>query len=436
MADELMDVEPEVDSGVEVDTEPLETTSGEPEESTEPVEGAEQSAQPDSPYTTKFSREMRAALKAWEAANPDSARFAKQARDNHARLFALTQLEPKGIDGVREKYALLDSLAIGDSKGIDAVTAMQEQLAGVEEVDSLLAAGDPRAFEALGEDFNQGLAKLAPAYLDRIQKTDPAAFEAAILPHIVSHLANSELVKEYNALVDVLEAKDDPRFDDATKMRFAYQQLAKMGQYMNGLAAKVGEIKPTAQLNGRDELEQQRSEIERERQQMHWDSKIKPLAVQHENQTFNQLFEPYQKRLRLDEGAKNDLLQAFKSGLNRVGLQDKEYLRQMKIYQGQRNPDPVAVANYVKNAINKHSKSVMEALIKARYSPFLNGKPKPTQTTTNGARPQPAAGPNIEIRTVKPPMEEIDHINTPVPWLAMQQYRLHNGKVVRVQRSR
>jgi hypothetical protein len=426
MADEVLDMEPEIDAGLDVDAEPIETEGTESTEQTE-----QQSTESDSPYTTKFSREMRAALKAWEAANPDQARYAKQARDNHARLFALTQLEPKGIDGVREKYALLDSLAIGDSKGIEAVTAMQEQLAGVEEVDSLLAAGDPRAFEALGEDFNQGLAKLAPAYLDRVRQTDPAAYEAAILPHFVSQLANSDLVKEYNALVDVLNAQDDPRLDDATKMKFAISQLSKMGQWMNGLAGKVGEIKPTANTQ-QSEFEQQRTEFEREKQQMHWDTRIKPLAVQHENQTFNALFEPYQKRLRLDEGAKADLLQAFKAGLNRVGSADKEYLRQMKIYQGQRNPDPVAVANYVKNAINKHSKAVIESLVKARYSPFLNGKPKTAPVTANGTKPAAPVAPNVEIRTVKPPMDEIDHRNTPVEWLAMKKYRLYSGKIVQV----
>jgi hypothetical protein len=432
--DEVMDLDPEIDASTDVDleAEPVETEGAEPVESTE--QEPQQSNEPDSPYTTKFSREMRAALKAWEAANPDSARFAKQARDNHARLFALTQLEPKGIDGVREKYALLDSLAVGDSKGIEAVTAMQERLAGVEEVDEMLASGNPKAFDALGPDFDAGLAKLAPAYLDRVKASDPAAYEAAILPHFVSQLANSDLVKEFNALVDVLNAQDDPRFDDATKMKFAISQLSKMGQWMNGLAGKVGEIKPNGQVNTQQsELEQQRTELERERQQIHWDTKIQPLAVQHENQTFNSLFEPYQKRLRLDDGAKADLMQAFKAGLNRVGSQDKEYMRQMKIYQGQRNPDPNAVANYVKNAINKHSKTVLEGLVKARYGSFLAGKPQTQiKTVTNNGKPAGPVEPNVEIRTIKPPMSEIDHQRTPIEWLAQKKYRLYSGKIIQV----
>jgi hypothetical protein len=433
--DEVMDLDPEIDASTDVDleAEPIETEGAEPAESTE-QEPQQTTDQPDSPYTTKFSREMRAALKAWETANPESARFAKQARDNHARLFALTQLEPKGIDGVREKYALLDSLAVGDSKGIEAVTAMQERLAGVEEVDEMLASGNPKAFDALGPDFDAGLAKLAPAYLDRVKASDPAAYEAAILPHFVSQLAQSDLVREYNALVDVLNAQDDPRFDDATKMKFAISQLTKMERWMNGLAGKVGEIKPNGQVNTQQsELEQQRTELERERQQIHWDTKIKPLALQYENQTFNSLLDPYQKRLRLDDGAKADLLQAFKNGLENAGLRDKEYMRQMKIYQGQRNPDPNAVANYVKNAINKHSKTVLEGLVKARYGSFLAGKPQTqVKVTTNNGKPAGPVEPNVEIRTVKPPMSEIDHQRTPIEWLAQKKYRLYSGKIIQV----
>jgi hypothetical protein len=432
--DEVMDLDPEIDSGIDVDlaAEPVETEGTEPAESTE--QEPQQSNEPDSPYTTKFSREMRAALKAWEAANPDSARFAKQARDNHARLFALTQLEPKGIDGVREKYALLDSLAVGDSKGIEAVTAMQERLAGVEEVDEMLASGNPKAFDALGPDFDAGLAKLAPAYLDRVKASDYAAYEAAILPHFVSQLANSDLVKEFNALVDVLNAQDDPRFDDATKMKFAISQLTKMERWMNGLVGKVGEIKPNGQVNTQQsELEQQRTELERERQQIHWDTKIQPPLVQHENKTFESLLAPYQKRLNLDKASIAARMRDFKTALKAAGEADKDYMRQMKIFRNQRNPDPAVVNNFVKNAITNKSKAIMDQIINENYGSFLKGKPQtPVTSIANKGKQAGPVEPNVEIRTVKPPMSEIDHQRTPIEWLAQKKYRLYSGKIIQV----
>lgn len=424
-----------LDAEVDLGVDEVEAGSEQVDEGAEQIEqteGAEAGKESDSPYTTKFSREMRAALKAWEQANPQSAKYAKQARDNHARLFALSQLEPKGIDGVRERYALLDSLSRGELKGSEALTAMQQELAGVAEVDSLLAAGDPRAFEALGEDFNQGLAKLAPAYLERVQKSDPAAYDAAVLPHFVGMLASSDLVKEYNALVDVLNAQNDPRFDDKTKMQFAMTQLGKMGQWLNTQQQKAGEIKPASGPQPADDLAQQRSALEQDRQNLHWDTKIAPQASSHENTTFNSLFDPYQKRLKLDPAAKADLMEAFKAGLNKAGSADQDYMRQMKNYRAQKNPDPAIVANYVKNAINKHSKPVMEALVKARYGAFLNGTPKAKPAGAAIGKPLPAAGPNVQVVTVKPAMNEIDHRATPIDWLAKKQYRLFSGKVVQV----
>ena len=424
---------------VETGAEEVESGAEQVEEGAEQVESAEaghEAEKPESPYTTKFSREMRAALKAWEQSNPEAAKFAKQARDNHARMFALSQIEPKGIDGIRERYALLDGLTRGDFKGADALTAIQEELAGVEEVDNLLAAGDPKAFDALGDDFNAGLAKLAPAYLDRIAKSDPAAFEAAVLPHFVSALSQSELVKDFNALVDVLNAKDDPRFDDATKMKFTIQSLARMGEWLNSLQTKAGQMKAAPVTdNKQSEFEQERTRFEQEKQDLHWNTKIAPLASTHENKTFDTLFEPYQRRLKLDAGAKADLLQAFKGGMEKAGKADADYMRQMKIYRGQKNPDPAAVANVVRNAINKHSKVVMEGLIKARYSPFLQARPKTGAVTPGAGKAQIPPGPNVQVVSVKPDFREIDHRNTPLAWSTpkkdgSRQYRLMSGKVV------
>ena len=425
---------------VETGAEEVESGAEQIESGTEQIEGAESGAEQaqakDDPYTTKFSREMRTALKAWEAANPEAAKYARQARDNHARLFALTQLEPKGIDGVREKYALLDGLSRGDFKGPEALTAIQDELASVEEVDRLLASGDPKAFDALGDDFNAGLAKLAPAYLDRIQKTDPAAFEAAITPHVVSTLANSDLVREYNALVDVLNAQNDPRFDDKTKMQFAITQLGKMGQWLNGLAEK-GAAPVAAKPDGqREQFEQERNQFEEERQKAHWETKIYPSVRKEASDKFAEQLAPLQKRLNLNPVQKESAFGDFKAKLARLMESDKEYERQYNAYRKQKGPDAAAVTNFVRLNIAKRAKEAFDQVKEERWGGFLAGKPKtaPVVQPQNGVKPK-TSGPvpvNVEVRSVKPPMNEIDHRNTPIAWLPMKQYRLYSGKVVRV----
>src|SRR6185503_94120 len=119
------------------------------------------------------------------------------------------------------------------------------------------------------------------------------------------------------------------------------------------------------------ELEQQRTELERERQQIHWDTKIQPPLVQHENKTFESLLAPYQKRLNLDKASIAARMRDFKTALKAAGEADKDYMRQMKIFRNQRNPDPAVVNNFVKNAITNKSKAIMDQIINENYGSFL-----------------------------------------------------------------
>jgi len=422
---------PEIDAGIEEVDEGI----AQVEEGTEPVEPVDPAAKDASdPYTTKFSREMRAALKSWEASNPEAARFAKQARDNHARLFALTQLEPKGIDGVRERYALLEGLQHGEAKGPEALAAMQDEYQSYKESDEYLASGDPRALEALDDSFNGGLAKLAPAYLDRVSRTDPAAFEAAVLPHFTKILASSDLVKEYNALIDVLNSQGDPRFDDKTKMSFAIQQLSKMGQWLNGISDKAVHIKSAPRVDDqRTQFEQERTEFEKQKQEAHWERSIYPEAGKLVETKFNELLAPYQKRLQLTQKQKDAAFSDFKTKNAALCSADKDYDNQIKRYRSQKNPDSRSVLNSVKVQLNKTARDSFEQVKSERWEAFLAGKPqpKPNVQAANG-KPQPPVAANVEIRTVKPPMNEIDHRNTPVEWMSQKKYRLFSGKVVQV----
>jgi hypothetical protein len=419
--DDVLDV-------VEEPIEELDAVAAEGEVSESEADPKEQQPAQDDPYTTRYSRDMRAALKALEAGNPDSAKFLKQARDNHARLFALNQLEPKGVDGVREKYALLNSLTLGESKGADALTAMQDELRSVQEVDALLAAGDPKALEALGDDFNDGLAKLTPTILSRIEKVNPEAYQAAILPHLVKTLASSPLVAEFNALVDVLSTQNDPRFDDKTKAAFTIQQLTKMGNWMNQQQEKAGKA-PVVATSPQSEADP-RAEIERERQELHWERNIYPETKKAVEDAFNKQLAPLQARLKLSPAQRAAAFEDFKRKNHALGLADKDYMRTMNNYRGQKNPDAVAIMNSVRAKLAVSAKEAFAQVRAERWDSFLGGKPKSAPVAT--VKTRGPVEPNVEIRTVKPPMNEIDHRNTPLDWLAQKKYRLTNGRVIQV----
>src|SRR5882757_3460985 len=107
------------------------------------TEGQEQQEQtPEDPYSPKSSSEYAKWLKGIRDSDPANGKFARMAKDDHARLYQLHQMEKRGIDGVRETYALLDSVQHGEVKGVEAVAAMQDELRSVTEIDERLFSGD------------------------------------------------------------------------------------------------------------------------------------------------------------------------------------------------------------------------------------------------------------------------------------------------------
>lgn len=399
---------------------------------------------PTGEFTTKFGREYRAWLNGLKQTNPEAAKFVKQARDSYGREFALKQLEPRGIDGIREKYALLDTLTHGEAKGSEAITAMQQSLQEWDDFDQAILSGDPKAFEGITPEFDAGLAKLAPAYLDRVAKVDPEGYQNAILPHVVGMLKDSPLISDYNGSVDELKWRLSGRtLDQLSEQEIrqvaatAVNAVSKVGVGFNQMGQKAGEVRTAPVDQKRTEFETERTAFEQEKQKLHWDTKIEPKVQAHEKSTFDKLFDPYQKRLKLGDAQKQGAFKAFHQGVISAAQGDKDFQRQYALYKSQKSPDPAAVANFINVALSKYGKVAMDELVKDRYEPFLNGPRKVQAAGKPGAKPAGPVEPNVEVRTVKPPMHEIDHQNTPLDWTAMsypggRKYRLLSGKVVQV----
>ncbi len=333
-------------------------------------EGGQQRQLTPEQQQAKADREYKAWLKGLRDADPKThGRFARQAQDDRGRLLELSRLEPKGIDGVREKFAILDSVTYEDPErgvltGTEAVAALQDQVREMGEVDSLLATGDPRALEALGDDFNEGLAKLTPAILDRVREADPEAYAAAILPHFVQALAQSDLIGNYNALVDTLnEAMPQwlPEDKKAAWIADKFRRVTELASGMGGwLKAQMDAAKGDGKANvsrgtkagqreqgtgnRTDKAAQEQEQAATREATQHYSANITPKLNQHAEQKFNELFRPYAKRLHLDSAARTDLARAFTQGVTAkamarlAGNKPNAYEQQMTRYWRQRTP--------------------------------------------------------------------------------------------------
>ena len=435
------------------------TTQTEGQQDGQQTQGQTQSEE-EGPYSAKTSKEFSNALKAWKDANPDNLKWARMAKDDHARLYQLHQVEPEGLEGVRAKYALLDSITHGDTKGMDAVTAMQDALQSYGDVDSLIAAGDPKALDELGDDFNEGIAKLVPSILDRVAASNPEAYAAAVLPHFVEALKQSDLVRGFNALVDTLEEKP-PAWLPADKkeawladhMQRVIGHASTMGNWLNAQAKKAGEsgartatgtTQGTQRTGTQSTLDQREQAIVQREQSEYWGKSIEPETNKVAEQTFKELLKPYEKRLKLDDASMKALGRDFVQGVSAKALAKKadgspsDFAKQMQRYHAQRNPNAQAVSNYFGVEFRKHASTVFKSLITERYGAFLNGKPSgqvQNQVQKPAGSANPGAAKQMQYVSVKPDPSTFDNTKRSLNDIYSDIYRLNDGRVVKYKRA-
>ena len=407
-----------------------------------------QQAQTDDPYSSKASKEYSQWLKGLKDSDPANAKYARLAKDNHGTLFALKQMEPRGFDGVRETYALLDSVVHGELKGRAALGAIQDELRSIQQTDERLLSGDVEALQDLGDDFMQkALPKLAGPILDMVRQNDPAAYAAAVLPHFVDAIAKSDLVANYNSMVDVLTEQPPKWLTEGQKAQWVEERIGKitslasgMGTWLNAQAAKVGELPRMAQgakpgQATKTPEQQQLEQYQKQEEQQHWKTNINPKLDDHANKKFDELYRPFAKRLRLDANATNALKKEFVNGVTSKANANSAYSSQMQRYNGMKKPDPSTVLNFAKVEFDRHAKTVFESAVNQRYGSFLRGRPN-TAAQTTASKPNGAIAPKTGVRivTVKPSAEQIDYRATKPDMIHDKIYVLKDGTRVQVRR--
>lgn len=352
----------------------------------EPQEPQQETQEPKEEDGSKFSKEYRAEIKKWRdeqgKLNPNVLKYSKQAIDDHGRMLELARLDPKGINGVRETYAMIQAAG-----GPQAITELQQRVADYDQTDALLAAGDPKVLDTLGENFNEGLAKLTPALIDRLAQSNPQAYASALLPHLVNSLMQSDLVKHLDAAIGDLE---NSGYDEQTKLNRTKQALAAVSKWFQDIQGKAGEMKKAPAANPEmEKFQQEKTAFEQQRQKAFWDNEVTPDIVKYENTEIEKYLAPYQNRLKLDPASKAKLVSDIKQALSAAAKKDTNYTKQMQLYQSSKKPDAAAIKNFVQNGINRYVKGAVDTEVNARYGMFLKGRAATPQQ--NGAKP-PASG--------------------------------------------
>src|SRR5208283_5463399 len=347
--------------------------------------GGEQQQTPPDPK--QADREYSAWIKSLKE-DGDSGKHYRRIKDDFSRLQTLNRIDPKGIDGVRERYAALDGVAYGDKKGIDAISNMQSALAQSQTALDAIAQGD---LSQLDDDQRQGMTRMAPKILDMLAESDADGYVKAVLPHFVDALRGSELYSAYGQLVDVLSQKPPlwmkpEQKADWTNDRLSavIQHATTMGQWFKAQEDRAKEIGGDGKAKpGMDGETQAKPESQGgTANPQFWKDNVYPETNAHAEKTFTDELRPWADKLakagfRLSDGKKQALAGELMQGVIAEANKNQDYKSQMARYNRQRSPDKSSVVSLFRSEFSKHAPGVMEKLIRRDYGQILDKRTAP-----------------------------------------------------------
>ena len=374
--------------------------------------------------------------------DPDN-KYARRLKDDFGRLTALRQIDPKGIEGIRERYDTLNGIAHGEKTGMDAVQSMQEALAESQTTLDAISQGD---FSVLGEDQIDGVLRMAPTMLEHLAESNPDAYSALLLPHFVDGLKSSALYSSMNGLLETLNQKPPSWLTKEQIPQWTLEHVGKVTSHAQKMAAWFkAQDDRVAQIGGKDGKPGFSRPTERTEATQSgttnpefWKQSVYPQTNQHAEDSFGKELRPWAEKLakagiRLSDAKKQALAQEYVRDVSAAAKKNPAYASQMKRFNSQRSPDAGQVLSTFRSEFNRHSKSALESLIRRDYGQVLdkgNTKPIVKANGTANGKPAPAVAAGVKVVSVKPDRATIDFQKTPTDWIYQDKWRLKNGTVV------
>jgi hypothetical protein len=406
-------VTPETDDNTEVVETPEVPSEETNEEQEEPTDGR------------KVPDEVRKALKAFRDASPENAKAASALRDSYGRELAYKAVFPSVKDAQAAQTVLQTVESYGGVEGI------QSTIQEIEEVDQLLAAGDPRAIDKIVEVAGEGFAKIAPAMLDRLQATNPDAYAAAIRPHLVEAIGKSGLSEAFGAVIQAYQFAQTPGATPEFKAKFekdAVEGLQKIQQYLQGLGKKQETTTPPVQQN--DAFTKREQELA-QKEAAAFNNEVGGLANAKMNTSLEKAITPYLRQLKLGPQARQDFVQGVYDEVAKLAKADTNYQRQKDALFKSKTKDASKIAQHMTAKFDAVVGQAVKTVASRRY-----GKSTPATATTTAkgnTTATVAAGKPIPVKEL-PSRNEVDWDKTSDDMMMRGIRVLKSGKTVRLDR--
>jgi hypothetical protein len=401
------------DIGLDVDVAPEEVVDETPEEGqdTDLAPEGDETADPKEPKPEGEAHDgravpakVRSALKAFRDGNPEHAEAAKLLQDSYGRAEAYKQVFPK-VEDARAAHTLIESIG-----GPAGVADVQRQLQDVDEIDALLAEGNIEVLDRIAPIAGEGLNKLAPEILNRMQKTNPEVWASTIKPHLAAALDQVGMPAAIQSLWQAFQNSRRADAPDSFKKEAAEQAEGIM-QGIHRWLRDQGKVDPAAAKP--DQKITQREQALQQREQEAFRGDVGAKANVGINASLKKELTPYLAKLSLSDESRADLVQ---------GIWDEagKFVKADKVYQGQKdaafkakNRDAGKIASLMQAKFDSVVAQAVKTVVNRRYPAGVKpGVAKPGVVQPGVTKPGvQAAGAPIKI-AAKPDRSQINWAKT------------------------
>jgi hypothetical protein len=239
-----------------------EITEGEPEgEGDEGGEGGEEIAEGEGEEergrssTRTLPTELRKALREFTAGNPDFAKkYPKLERQLTAALYKANQAD--GLGGLQQLKAAAE--VIESHGGPEKIAEMAEEVEASRMMEEGFQQGDPQLIDSWSKEYPEGFKALVGPAIEKLEALDLAAHDRALSGPMYKTLDRCGVIGTVNDLEAAIAGE---RFEDIQK------HFGALKNFLLELRAFSNKAKAPDPLKAdRERLEQERSEIQTERQ--------------------------------------------------------------------------------------------------------------------------------------------------------------------------
>lgn len=364
--DAEVQVEEQQDDGVQVD--PLDQT---------------QEEQADGP------KDVTEALKALRAQNPKVAEALRKAHFGHQQ-YAKSFPTPAEAQQAKES---LESIG-----GFEGITALQSKAASVDLIDEGIASGNKELIDDIFSDANlsKGFAeKLIPYSLDKLQESNPKAYESVMRPHVVASLEEAGLGAVFQYVIQALEGNKP---EDAKNI------VLRAKQWLDGEKQQAQRAKPAADDPERMKLENDRKEFEKQRDQQFKDD-VNRDVLSHRDTEIEKALAPYLKIRKLAGETKDDFVTGVRNEVKAILFKDASYNNQIKAHFSNPKRDKNQIATYMKSKVQGAVPQAVESVWKRRG---YGASPRTVRPNPNGTGGNTATRGGVVTLAKKPGIDELD----------------------------